>query len=279
MMPPGFPSAASQLPRAPGGPSGAAPRAAAFDLKGTMATLTVLRLRSTDIALIERQLRVKIAQLPQLFLDVPVLFDLSALGPEGDALALDELVRALRPCKVVPVAVANPSETLRARAVEAGLGVLQPSAAPRARDAGGEAGDGYEGGGMPVRAQSFSGAGAGAGVGVAAGVYSGPVVVSQPVRSGQVVYAQANDLVVLAPVNPGAQVIADGHVHIYAPLRGRAVAGAQGLPGARIFCQRLEAELVAVSGAYVMAEEIPAERRGKSAQIFLQDGECRIAPL
>ena len=72
------------------------------------------------------------------------------------------------------------------------------------------------------------------------------------------IYAQNNDLVVLAPVNAGAQVIADGHVHIYAKLRGRAVAGAKGLPGARIFVQKLEAELVAVSGAYMMRRGDPA---------------------
>jgi septum site-determining protein MinC len=109
--------------------------------------------------------------------------------------------------------------------------------------------------------------------------HTGPVVVTQPVRSGQIVHAQHNDLVVLAPVNPGAQVIADGHLHVYATLRGRAVAGAQGLLGARIFCQKLEAELVAIAGAYVMADEIPSERRGKPAQIYLENGECRIAPL
>ena len=104
-------------------------------------------------------------------------------------------------------------------------------------------------------------------------------VVSQPVRSGQVVYAQNTDLVVLAPVNPGAQVIADGHIHIYAPLRGRAVAGMQGLLGARIFCQKLEAELVAVSDAYMSADEIPPTLRGKAAQIWLEDGECKAGPL
>jgi septum site-determining protein MinC len=74
-------------------------------------------------------------------------------------------------------------------------------------------------------------------------------------------------------------VIADGHLHVYAPLRGRAVAGAAGLPGARIFCQKLEAELVAVSGAYVMADEIPAGLRGRAVQIFLEDDQCRIVPL
>jgi len=79
--------------------------------------------------------------------------------------------------------------------------------------------------------------------------------------------------------NPGGQVIADGHLHIYATLRGRAVAGAAGLPGARIFCQKLEAELLAIAGVYVMADEIPAARRGKPAQIYLEGGECRIAPL
>jgi septum site-determining protein MinC len=105
------------------------------------------------------------------------------------------------------------------------------------------------------------------------------VVVRQPVRSGQVIYAQNNDLVVLAPVNAGAQVVADGHVHIYAKLRGRAVAGAKGLRDARIFCQKLEAELVAVSDVYMSADEIPPALRGKPAQIFFENGECKAAPL
>jgi septum site-determining protein MinC len=104
-------------------------------------------------------------------------------------------------------------------------------------------------------------------------------VVRQPVRGGQVIYAPNNDLVVLAPVNAGAQVVADGHVHIYSKLRGRAVAGAKGLAGARIFVQRLEAELVAVSDAYMSAEEIPSAVRGKAAQIWLEDGQCKAAPL
>jgi septum site-determining protein MinC len=104
-------------------------------------------------------------------------------------------------------------------------------------------------------------------------------VIRQPVRSGQIIYAERNDVVVLAPVNPGAEVIADGNVHIYAPLRGRVVAGAQGFTEARIFCQRLEAELVAIAGAYMLADDIPAEYRGKPAQVYLEDGHCRVAAL
>jgi septum site-determining protein MinC len=106
-----------------------------------------------------------------------------------------------------------------------------------------------------------------------------PLVVRQPVRSGQVVYAAGGDLIVLAPVNPGAQLIADGNIHVYAPLRGRAVAGAHGCQEARIFCQRLEAELVGVDTAYVACEDIPAERVGKPAQVFFDGGRCVVAPI
>jgi septum site-determining protein MinC len=252
-----------------------------------MAPLTVLRLKSTDLALVERQLRVKIAQLPQMFLDAPVLLDFGAMS-EGDAaaLALRELLSMLRSCKLVPVAATNLSDEQRARAVEAGLGFLQSLPVPRTRD--GEPAAGFGGvashggaafdGGAATASASAAAAGAAAGPTPALS-HGGPMVINQPVRSGQVIYAQNNDLVVLAPVNPGAQVIADGHLHVYAPLRGRAVAGAQGLLGARIFCQKLEAELVAISGAYVMAEEIPADRRGKPAQVFLESGECRITAL
>jgi len=106
-----------------------------------------------------------------------------------------------------------------------------------------------------------------------------PLVVRQPVRSGQIIYAQGNDLIVLAPVNPGAQLMADGNIHIYAPLRGRAVAGVRGAREARIFCQRLEAELVGIDTAYVTAEGLPTERFGKSAQIFFEADRCLVAPL
>jgi septum site-determining protein MinC len=256
-----------------------------FDLKGTMAPLTVLRLRTIDLAQIERQLRIKIAQLPHLFVDAPVLLDLGALEGGGAGLAFADLVRMLRACRLVPVAVSNITEELRPRAVDAGLGYLAP-APTRARA------DGRAAATTPAPATAAPGPGPdAAGPAPASSApampsptrapasHAGPMVINQPVRSGQVIYAQHSDLVVLAPVNPGAQVIADGHIHIYAPLRGRAVAGVQGLLGARIFCQRLEAELVAISGAYVMSEDIPADRRGRPAQIYFEAGECRIAAL
>ena len=263
-------------------------RPPAFDLKGTMAPLTVLRLRSSDIQMVDRQLRVKISQLPHMFLHAPVLIDLGALE-EASPLTVIQVVAILKACKLVPVAATNVPEAMRATIANEGLGILQaPTSAMRERDIDGDAIPDPDKTPAPLPEKPKPPASkvfVGRAVPpppapvIQAPPYSGPVVVRQPVRGGQVIYAQNNDLVVLAPVNAGAQVIADGHVHIYAKLRGRAVAGAKGLPGARIFCQRLEAELVAVSDAYMSADEIPPALRGKSAQIWLEDGQCKAAPL
>jgi len=273
-------------------------RPAAFDLKGTMAPLTVLRLRSSDIQLVDRQLRVRISQLPHMFLHAPVLIDLGALD-ETSPLTVIQVVAILKACKLVPVAATNVPETMRATIVNEGLGILQaPPAMGRGRNLDAEidaipdpdlptpppekpkaaAPKVFLGRAVPP-APARAPAPAPAPVVQAPPPYAGPIVVRQPVRGGQVIYAQNNDLVVLAPVNAGAQVIADGHVHIYARLRGRAVAGAKGLPGARVFCQRLEAELVAVGDGYMSAEEIPPALRGKAAQIWFENGACQAAPL
>jgi len=120
---------------------------------------------------------------------------------------------------------------------------------------------------------------AGAAPGPTAPRWSPALVVREPVRSGQVVYAEGRDLVVLAPVSSGAELIADGHVHVYAPLRGRAVAGARGAADAFIFCQRLEAELVGIDDAHLTAEDLAAAWRGRAVQIQLVDGALRVTPL
>ncbi len=106
-----------------------------------------------------------------------------------------------------------------------------------------------------------------------------PVMIDQPVRSGQIVYAQGRDLLVLAPVNPGSQLMADGHIHVYGPLRGRAVAGVRGWTQAQVFCQRLEAELVGIDAAYLAADDLPVELLGKPARIWLDRGVCRVQRL
>lgn len=107
------------------------------------------------------------------------------------------------------------------------------------------------------------------------------VIIDRPLRSGQQVYARGSDLVVLAAVNAGAEVIADGSIHIYAPLRGRALAGASGETGARIFTTRFEAELVSIAGVYRTFESgIPDALAGKPVQVQLGEAsESGTSPL
>jgi septum site-determining protein MinC len=101
--------------------------------------------------------------------------------------------------------------------------------------------------------------------------------VTQPVRSGTQIYARGADLVVTAAVHTGAEIIADGNIHVYGPLRGRAMAGAAGDDEARIFCSRFEAELVSIAGRYLVSEQMPPEMRGLAVQITLDDDRLTIS--
>lgn len=108
----------------------------------------------------------------------------------------------------------------------------------------------------------------------------GTVVIDKPLRSGQQVYARGADLVVLAVVSFGAEVIADGNIHVYAPLRGRAMAGARGNTSARIFTTCMEPQLVSIAGIYRTTEvAIPANIVGKPAQVRLAGEKLLIEPL
>jgi septum formation inhibitor MinC len=112
------------------------------------------------------------------------------------------------------------------------------------------------------------------------GAPAGSLVVRDPVRSGQVIYAEGRDLIVVAPVHPGAQLLADGNVHVYGALKGRAVAGAQGRRDAEVFCLSLEAELVGVDAGYLVSDDVPPALWGGPARIFLTpDGRCAAAAL
>ncbi len=101
-------------------------------------------------------------------------------------------------------------------------------------------------------------------------------LISQPVRSGTQIYARGADLIVTAAVSPGAEIMADGNIHVYGPLRGRALAGAAGDAEAQIFCSRFEAELVSIAGRYLVSEQMPPEERGLPVQIALIDDRLTI---
>lgn len=263
---------------------------AAFDLKGVMTSTTVMRLKSRDLSLVERQLRNRVTQFPQFFENAAMVIDFAALQGKSEGIALASLARMLRGRGVVPVGVTNLADAFHEEAIAAGLGIIKPTGPAALRAA--QNGDAdfeakpvvgptpalpiNDGPTIPNSAMP---------VAVAAEpvrpifAHRPPMVVRQPVRSGQEIYARQTDLIVLASVNPGAQVIADGHVHVYAPLRGRAIAGAAGYPEARIFCQKLEAELICIAGAYMLADDMPADRVGRAVQVFIEHGECHIVPL
>jgi septum site-determining protein MinC len=259
--------------------------AAAFELKGAVSPLTVLRLRSEDLVKIEVELWDRVEKAPRMLLNAPVVVDVGALASGGSGLDFEKLVAALRRCQVVPIAAANLPVDLQAAAARAGLGTI-PLGPVRTRRTSEPAPEPVVAAAVTIVAPEPEVPEAAPEPEVAT---AAPVVaptpapptttVRHPVRGGQVVYAQRGDLVVLSSVNPGAQVIADGHIHIYGPLRGRALAGASGNPDARIFCQSLAAELVSVGGEYLMADEIPEALRGKPAQIFQKDGKICVAPL
>ncbi|MBL8658771.1 MAG: septum site-determining protein MinC [Rhodospirillales bacterium] len=264
-----------------------------FQLRGGAYTMIVLRLIEPKHPAFYQMLMDKVAQAPGFFTDAPVVLDLQDLA-DAPPFNMAELRRRLRQHRLMAFGVQNATEEQNRIAVNAGMVVLPPGrqapirAAPRtapasdapepaasgAADAGAaEAGDGGDGGGAGAAGKAED---------LAADAPSleqehtaeptASMVVAQPVRSGRQIYAQGGDLIVLASISPGAELIADGHIHVYGTLRGRALAGIGGNTEARIFCRSLEAELVSIGGYWRVRDDIPEDLIGKPAQIHL-DGE------
>jgi septum site-determining protein MinC len=247
----------------------------AFKLKGTMPALTMLRLQTSDVAAIEEQLEDHISQTPRFFLHAPVMLDLEVLG--GGLVDLARLAEMLRRHKLVPVAVRNPTDAQAERAIAAGWGILQTTLAPPERNPPSErAIEAAAPGRAPTPAPQKEAASARR---AAPDLRVANITVRQPVRSGQVVYAPGGDLIVLSAVSSGAELIADGNIHVYAPLRGRALAGAHDDPEASIFCTSLEAEFLSIAGRCLTSDEIPDAQRHKAARVHLRDDELIITSL
>lgn len=231
----------------------------ALEFKGRMLSLTRARVLDPDLAAITAQLRDFARQMPQAVQGMPIVL-------EADApLELGGILAALREVGMQPLGVAD--GPLAGAARNWGLAVLPPETAKaRAAPAAAPA---------PVAEAPAAAASAAS----AAAPRRATRIISEPVRSGQQIYVADGDLVVTATVSPGAEVVADGCVHVYGVLRGRAIAGARGETAARVFCRRFEAELVAVAGVYAVAEQMQGELRGKPAQVLLADGKLKIERL
>lgn len=273
----------AETTRDSGGRNKSASRAGTFELKSRRFSLLGLVLHSVDMAAIAADWAARAGQ--GGFEHEPVVIDLSlvprapvaaplgegqaALALEGPApLDLKGIVDLLRASQLQPVAVAGATAEELALAHELGLADAADEPATTAAAAPAEVVR------EVVREITVEK------IVEKPGAPAPTMVVDKPLRSGQQVYAKGGDLVVLAVVSHGAEVIADGSIHIYAPLRGKAIAGARGDTSARIYTRSLEAELLAIAGIFRTAENpLPADVAGKPAQVYLQGEKLVMQPL
>ncbi len=249
----------------------------AGELKIGQVGIANLRIRTLDVAKLTEEMRGRVQRAPKLFARAAVVIDFGGLTRTPDEATARALIEGLREAGVLPVALAYGTSEIDRLAEALGLPLLAKFRASYERDESEPASAP-----APARRESEPAkpAAKNAAAPAAAPAAASPgMMQSVPVRSGQQIYAENRDLTVLTTVGAGAEVIADGSVHIYGPLRGRALAGAKGNEQARIFCREFHAELVAIAGHYKVLEEIPKELRGKAVQVWLEDQQLKIAAL
>ena len=231
---------------------------AAFELKGVTLTLVAVLLKTTDLGALALALQARLGDAAEAVDHDPVVIDLSAVRSAAEPIDFAALIALLQRYRMHPIAARAGSAAQLEEALAAGL-VESQGNAPVARV------DVPAAVPAPPSAEVVSA--------VAPATSRPALVVDKPLRSGQRVYAKGGDLIVLAVVSFGAEVIADGNIHIYAPLRGCAAAGALGDTGARIFTTCMEAQLLSIAGIYRTSEtELNPDVQGKPAQVRL-DGE------
>ncbi|QAU33476.1 septum site-determining protein MinC [Janthinobacterium sp. 17J80-10] len=174
------------------------------------------------------------------FDDEFAVIDVGTLDLAAGGIDWPGLIALFKSYHLNPVAVRNAAPELAPDIIAAGLSLDVLPAAPRTAEP-------EPAPPAPVAAQPVAPVAAPAPVQMPA---ANTMIIDTPVRAGQRVYARGADLVVTAIVNAGAELIADGSIHVYAPLRGRALAGASGNTAARIFALNMEAELVSIAGIY-----------------------------
>ena len=235
--------------------------AESFQMKGGLFPMTLLELKSKDLAQVQRELQVKVEESKEFFAETPVVigFDFLSEDDQNDIKIVD-VINLCRTLNLKPAATRGGLESLQKQSLALGLANL-----PRVRD---KAAKELEA--VPPKAEVKTAT-------KLAG--SSSKVITTPVRSGQQIYAAGGDLIILASVSAGAEVLADGSIHVYGPLRGRALAGVQGDENARIFCGSQEAELVSIAGQYLVDETLRTSGWKEAVQIQLESGTLKIHPL
>ena len=232
-----------------------------YEIKSADLALVALLLKTSKIDVLALDLKKQLADTPDFFDQEPVVIDLSGLSEDekNHVIDFDQLLLLLRSHQMHPIALRSGTTEQMQAGKNAGLidatyaRILKTTvavASPQATSAAAP---------IPVKTRETPTGSLGA------------LVVDKPLRSGQQVYAKGRDLVVLAMVNPGAEVIADGNIHVYAALRGKAIAGAKGNSEAMIFAQAMEPELLSIAGVYRTSENaLPTDIWGKAAYVRLK---------
>ncbi|WXL24698.1 septum site-determining protein MinC [Ectopseudomonas mendocina] len=230
-----------------------------FQLKGSMLAITVMELSHNDLERLDQQLSAKVAQAPAFFSNTPLVLALDKLPEAEGDINLSELMDVCRKHGLRTLAIRANRDGDIAAANALDLPVLPPSGARERL---------IDPAPAPVPAKP------------AEPEVKPTKVITSPVRGGMQVYAQGGDLVVLAPVSSGAELLADGNIHVYAPMRGRALAGVKGNQKARIFCQQMGAELLSIAGQYKVAEDLRRDPLwGHAVHVFLSGDVLNIKRL
>lgn len=244
-----------------------------FDLKSASLSLEAFLLKTGNIQALGQAMAERFGDTPDFFNNDPVVIDLTHLASLDATVNFDALLQLLTSFKLKPVAVRGGTVKQTAAALEAGL-----SEAPDGHAAAARAEPVTKTVVQEVIREVVREVPVEVRVEVPSSVPT--MVIDKPLRSGQQIYAKGGDLIVMALVNHGAEVIADGNIHVYAPLRGKAIAGAKGNTQARIFSTCMEPELLSIAGTYRTTENpLPANIKGKPAQIRLEGDRLVFDPI
>lgn len=231
----------------------------ALEFKSSTFSVPVLVLASDDLMIIEQQLDAKIRLAPEFFKNSPLVLDVQEINKQKKEPDVRAVIALIRKLGLLPIGIRGGNQEQNDIAIGLGIPVHSIHAASAAVDAKKSAAPAQ----APDEKESSQ---------------PGTTMITHPIRSGQRVYA-AGDLIIVAPVSAGTEILAEGNIHVYGTLRGRALAGVQGNDEARIFCYDLQAELISIAGNYKISEDINQSVRGRPVQIYLDNRKLIIKEL
>ncbi|VAW78005.1 Septum site-determining protein MinC [hydrothermal vent metagenome] len=232
-----------------------------FELKGSMLTMIELHLLQSDSDQFSLQLDQKVRQAPDFFNHAPLVLDLTQIQSDSVIVDFADITHSIRHNNLSLVGVRNGNRAQHEAAKQHGLSILPESVEKTSNSTVNNS--------VQTKPPCTD----------SSDYQNLSKTITLPVRSGQQIYAKNCDLVILNTVSAGAEIIADGHIHVYGALRGRAIAGAHGNMNARIFCSDLEAELISIAGYYRAIEEMDESVRNQTVQIYLKDERLNIVKI